>query len=157
LQEAELSTLTVQYPCLPATSPEIRNKLIVAQQKLMMGEQVPIQTDHVIHGGMYARTVTMPPNTVLIGAHIKRATLVITVGSAKVLVGRDWADVDGYQVLPASADRKQIFISRGPFVITMLFPTQAKTVEEAEAEFTDEAELLLSRKQDLNSITITGE
>jgi hypothetical protein len=72
-------------------------------------------------------------------------------------VGEDWADVDGYGVLPAQAGRKQIFVSKGPFIITMLFPTTAKTVEEAEEHFTDETHLLLSRKQDLNTVTITGE
>jgi hypothetical protein len=133
------------------------DKLAIVQERMLEQEQVPIATQHLIHGGMYVRTITMPPNVVLIGAHIKRPTVVITVGSARVLVGKDWADVDGYQVLPASAHRKQIFVSRGPFVITMMFPSAAKTIEEAEAEFTDEAELLLSRKQDFNTIVITGE
>ena len=83
--------------------------------------------------------------------------MVITVGSASVLVGKEWMDVEGYRVLPASANRKQAFRSRGAFIITMLFPTDAKTVEEAEREFTDEFELLLSHRQDLNTVTITGE
>ena len=134
------------------------DKMTRAQDLLMKVEQARIKTDHVIHGGMYARTITMPPQVALIGALIKRSTIVITVGSGRVLVGRDWADIDGYQVLPATKGRKQIFISRGPLVITMLFPTSAKTVEEAEKEFTDEAELLLSRRQDeMNSYVITGE
>ena len=107
---------------------------------------------------MYARTITMPPDTIAIGTLIKVPTLVITVGSAKVLVGDQWVDVDGYSVLPASANRKQIAISRGPFIVTMLFPTSAKTVEEAENEFTDETHLLLSRKQEgMNTAMITGE
>jgi hypothetical protein len=39
----------------------------------------------------------------------------------------------------------------------MLFPTKAKTVEEAEAEFTDEADRLLSRHQEFQDlVTITG-
>ena len=150
--------LAVQYPALPATSPEIIELLGKAQALCMKREQTPIKTDHVIHAGMYARTITMPPETLLIGALIKIPTIVITVGSARVLVGRDWADVDGYQVLPGSKNRKQIFVSRGPFVVTMIFPTSAKTVEEAEAEFTEENSLLLSRKQDdMNSVVITGE
>jgi hypothetical protein len=74
-----------------------------------------------------------------------------------VLVGDEWQCVDGYRVLPASAGRKQVFVSRGAFLITMLFPTKAKSVEEAESEFTDETHLLLSRKQDLNTVVITGE
>ena len=151
-----MSALAIPFPCLPPTAPDIIEKLTLAQTKLLEREQVAILTEHVIHAGIYSRTITMPPNTVLIGAHIKRPTIVITVGSAKVLVGKDWADVDGYQVLPASAGRKQIFISRGPFVITMIFPTSAKTVSEAEAEFTDEHELLLSHTQE-NAVVITGE
>lgn len=151
------AALTLPFPALPPTAPEVLEKLFIAQSRLLDAEQVPIQTDHVIHGGMYARTVTIPPGVLLIGALIKRPTVVITVGSALVLVGKDWAEVDGYQVLPGSANRKQMVVSRGPCVVTMIFPTSAKTVEEAEAEFTDEADLLLSRKQDLNSVVITGE
>jgi hypothetical protein len=99
----------------------------------------------------------MPPGVVLMGALIKRPTLVIVVGTAHVYVGDKWERLAGYKVLPASANRKQIFVSVSPVVITMIFPTSAKTVEEAEAEFTDEAELLLSRRQDCNTVTVTGE
>jgi hypothetical protein len=60
-------------------------------------------------------------------------------------------------VIPASAGRKQVFVSRSTVTITMLFPTLARTVEEAEAEFTDEAAGLLSRRQDANTVVITGE
>ena len=152
-----MSDLAVQFPCLPPTLVEVLDKLNLAQEKLLSADQVPIKTDHVIHGGLYSRTITMPPDVVLIGALIKVPTIVITVGSALVLSGSDWATIDGYQVLPASAKRKQVFISRGPLIITMIFPTSAKTVEDAEAEFTNECELLLSRRQDLNTVTITGE
>ncbi len=121
-------------------------------------EECAILTEHVLHAGMYSRTITMQPNTVLVGALIKVPTIVITVGHAKVLVGKDWADVDGYRVLPAQAGRKQLFVSIGPLIITMIFPTSAKTASEAEAEFTDECELLLSRRYpDLNTVINTGE
>ena len=107
---------------------------------------------------MYSRTIIMPPETPLIGALIKIPTLVITVGSGKVFVNGKWQDVNGYQVIPGCAGRKQAFFSIGPLIITMVFPTKARTVEEAEAEFTDEAHLLLSRRQDeMNTVTITGE
>jgi hypothetical protein len=157
LPEPALSSLVVFTPSLPATEPDVLEKIIAAQDICMKREQVPIKTDHVIHAGMYARTITMPPDALLVGTMIKIPTLVITVGAAKVLVGNDWADVDGYQVLPGSAQRKQIFVSRGPFIVTMLFPTSAKTVEDAEREFTDEFDLLLSHRQDFNTVTITGE
>jgi hypothetical protein len=153
-----MSALATIFPALPPTAPDVMAKIVAAQERCLQREQVLIKTDHVIHAGMYARTITMPPDVALIGTLIKRATTVITVGSATVLVGEEWADVDGYQVLPASAHRKQVFVSRGPFIVTMIFPTSAKTVEEAEKDFTDESESLLSRKQDdMNTVVITGE
>ena len=56
----------------------------------------------------------------------------------------------------ARAGRKQIFVTRKPTVITMIFRTDAQTVEQAEAEFTDEAELLMSRQSDSDLVLITG-
>lgn len=120
--------------------------------------QVPIVTEHLLHAGMYARTITLPPWTRLIGCHVKRPTTVITVGNGLVSVGRNIQEVRGYRVLPGSAGRKQVFVTLdGPLIITAIFPTEAKTVEEAEREFTEEYDLLLSHEQDLNTVLITGE
>ena len=143
---------------LVETELEVIEYLTSAQNEMLKEEQVPIFTEHVLHGGMYARTITMPPWTRLIGAYIKVPTIVVTVGEGLVSVGMKARWVRGYQVIAGSAKRKQAFVTLGqPLVITAMFPTQAKTVAEAEAEFTDEAELLLSRRQDLNKITITEE
>src|SRR6185312_1838312 len=143
---------------LAPTKPELVERLTEAQNAFLKLPQADIFTQHLLHGGMYARTITMPPNLALIGAHIKVPTIVITVGSGKVRLNEGLADIQGYQVLPASANRKQIFVSHdGPLIITAIFPTDAKTVEEAEREFTDEYELLMSNWQDLNEVVITGE
>lgn len=131
------------------------DKLDEAQGVCFQREQIPLVTEHVLHAGMYARTVTMPPNALLIGTLIKIPTLVITVGQAMVLVGEEWAEVNGYRVIPALAHRKQMFRSIGPFIITMLFPTDARNVEDAEAAFTAETALLLSRRQNFSTVTIT--
>jgi hypothetical protein len=152
-----VSALSIPIPVLPPTAPGIIRKLCEVQLVEMGKEQLPLYTEHLIHAGMYSRTVTMPPNARLIGALIKIPTMVIVVGCASVLVGAEKVEINGYAVLPASAGRKQVFESKGPVIITMIFPTQAKTVQDAEVEFTDEAELLLSRRQDLNKITITEE
>jgi hypothetical protein len=137
--------------------PELIDHLKKKQVEFFDQEQPPFFMQHLIHGGMYARTLTMPPGTWLIGAHLRVPTIVVTVGTGWVHIGTGWAEVMGHKVVDGAAGRKQVFVADGPLVITMLFPTQAKTVEEAEAEFTDEAELLLSRRQDLNSTVITGE
>jgi hypothetical protein len=49
-------------------------------------------------------------------------------------------------VIQASAGRKQIYVTTEPTEITMVFPSSAKTVEEAEDEFSDESANLLSRR-----------
>jgi len=152
-----LSAISVAVPLVPPTAPEFIRKLCEVQLVEMEKEQLPIYTEHVIHAGMYSRTVTMPPNSRLIGALIKIPTMVIVVGCASVLVGAEKVEIQGYAVLPASAGRKQVFESKGPVIITMIFPTKARTIEEAEMEFTSECELLLSRRQDLNSVIITEE
>jgi hypothetical protein len=46
-------------------------------------------------------------------------------------------------------------VSRSPVLITMMFPTKARTIEEAEREFTDDADRLLSRRQNANTVVIT--
>jgi hypothetical protein len=145
------------YPCLGATPPDVLNQIVALEEQLIGHEPMDVPTEHVIHAGVYARTIVMPAGMVLTGALMKRATLVIVTGSAEVLAGDEWVELEGYNVIPASAGRKQIFVSRTSVIITMLFPTQARTVEEAEAEFTDEAAALLSRRQDANAVVITEE
>ncbi|THF64465.1 hypothetical protein E6O51_03165 [Pseudothauera rhizosphaerae] len=116
--------------------------------------QVEIDTRHLFHAGMYARTIHIPAGVCLTGALIKRATLLIFSGRATVFAGGEVIDLIGYHVIPASAHRKQVFLAHEDTDLTMIFPTEAGTVEAAEAEFTDEAELLLSRRQGGNT---TGE
>lgn len=143
---------------LQPTAPDVIEDLTKYQTVMREGPQVPIVTEHLLHAGMYARTITLPPWTRLIGCHVKRPTTVITVGNGYVSVGRKMQLVRGYRVLPGSAGRKQAFLTKeSPLIITAIFPTEAKTVEEAEREFTDEYELLLSHEQDLNTVLITGE
>jgi hypothetical protein len=120
-------------------------------------EQTPIATHHLFHAGLYARTITIPAGVVLTGALIKRATVLILHGDVIVATGADHPVVYvGYHVLPASAHRKQAFIARADTHMTMLFATSAQDVHAAEAEFTDEADLLFSRNGE-NVVTITGE
>lgn len=130
-----------------------------ASERIREAEQIPIVTEHVLHGGMYARTITVPPKRVLEGAFIKVPSIVITVGCGAVLAGERFELFAGIQVRPASAGRKQIFVSADdqPLVITMIYATTAKTIEDAEAQFTDDADLLLSRQFDANIVVVTGE
>lgn len=119
--------------------------------------QTPIATHHLFHAGLYARTITIPEGVVLTGALIKRATVLILNGDASVATGDEAAiRFTGYNVLPASPNRKQAFVAHSDTQLTMLFATDAQDVAEAEEQFTDEADLLFSRRGE-NFITITGE
>jgi len=152
-----VNEVAVMGRMLPETPVAVVAQLRQMESALMGHEPVDVPTEHVIHAGMYARTIVMPAGHVLTGVLIKRPTLVIVTGAAAVLVGEEMVELAGYNVVPARAGRKQVFLSRTAVIITMLFPTQAKTVAEAEAEFTDETDLLLSRRQDANTVVITGE
>lgn len=120
--------------------------------------QVKIETEHFLHAGMYSRTIKIPKGVLLTGALIKIPTILIISGDAIVFMEGKPVRFKGYGVLQASAKRKQVFLAESDVHLTMIFPTNAKTVQEAEAEFTDEAHLLMSRKTDLdNSIIVTGD
>lgn len=116
------------------------------EEALLDSPQFEIPTEHVLHAGMYSRTVRIPAGVVITGALIKIATLLIVNGDVSVFTGGETLRLTGYHVIPASAGRKQAFIAHADTTLTMLFPSQAATVEQAEAEFTDEADLLLSRQ-----------
>ena len=105
-----------------------------------------ISTGHVLHAGMYARTVMIPAGTALTGALIKIATVQIVSGDVMVSLGDRAERLVGYHVLAGAAGRKQGFVAMKDTYLTMLFPTDAQTVEEAENQFTDEADQLLSRQ-----------
>lgn len=122
-----------------------------------LGDPVKLVTQHVLHAGLYSRTIRIPADVFIVGVRIKRTTVVIVQGDALVWLDDDAVRITGYAVLPAAAGRKQVFRALTETHVTMLFATSAATVEEAEREFTDEIEDLLSRRDDAdNEIIITG-
>lgn len=148
----------VARPSIPAMTPAAIDRVRLLEGERAALPQVPIRTAHLLHGGMYARTILVPAGVLITGTLIKVATVLIVKGDALIYVGDDRPlQVAGYAVLPASAGRKQAFVALGVVHLTMIFPTRAATVEEAEREFTDETDLLASRRDGLNDIVVTGE
>lgn len=117
------------------------------QEQMLKLPQVEVNTEHSLHGGIYSRTIRLAPETVLVGALIKIPTMLIISGRTKVFTGDGWIELDGYHVIPAQAGRKQVFVTQEETTITMIFRTDATTIEQAEEEFTDEHEALISRKE----------
>ncbi|MBW8461301.1 hypothetical protein [Acidovorax sp.] len=153
-----MTELVVAQSRIPAMSAQAIQRVRALEAVLLGLPQVPIATEHVLHGGMYARTICIPAGVVLTGAFIRIPTLLVFDGHATVNTGEDAAELQGYHVLAASAHRRQAFIAHADTRLTMVFATQAQTVAEAEDEFTDEAHLLFSRQPGaVNHINITGE
>lgn len=114
--------------------------------------QTELRFEHDLHAGMYARTMIVPELAddeacLITAVLIKIPTLVIYHGEALVYVGEAQPlRLSASGVIRAAAGRRQAFIAQSGFRLTMIFPTKATTVAEAEEEFTDEAHLLQSRR-----------
>ena len=120
--------------------------------------QIDVPTEHIIHGGMYSRTVVIPAGAVVTGVLIRVPTIIVVKGHCVVYIGDEAVEVQGYKVLAASAHRKQACMAFEDTTWTMIFTTDASTIVEAEDQFTDEPELLMSRQDgSMNTINITGE
>lgn len=148
--------LPAQRTALPAMSVATVGKVREFEHVNAAREQVPIVTRHLIHGGSYARTIVIPQGVALTGALIKRPTILIFEGDALVVTGDEPIRLTGFHVIPASAHRKQAFFAYSDTNLTMIFATDAKDIDTAEREFTDEAEWLMSRSGE-NIVDITGE
>ena len=133
-------------------------KLNQAHEIISSCPQVEILTEHLIHGGMYARTVRRGAGIVAVGSVILRATILIVNGPCSMLVDGRRIDLTGYNVIPGLAGRKSFSLTHGDVEMTMIYPTSARTVEEAENEIFAEADQLMSRKDGSNDqVTITGQ
>lgn len=140
-----------------AMPPAVLDRVRQIEGQLATMEQVEIHTEHILHAGLYTRTITIPKGVMLTGAQIKIPTLLILSGHAMAFTGDGWCELEGFHRIPASAGRKQIFVALADTHLSMSFPTAATTVEQAEREFTDEAEILMSRNGCASTVIITGE
>jgi hypothetical protein len=104
--------------------------------------QVAFITEHLLHAGMYTRTVRLPPRTICTAVLITPATVLITLGDLDVWSNEELTHVRGYNVIPGGAGRKIAFVTYSEVCMSMLFPCTAKTVDEAQRQFTNEHELL---------------
>jgi len=133
-------------------------KVRLVQNAMLELPQVDLPVHHILHGGLYLRSLVIPAGVAIAGAFIQVPTTLVVSGNVTVYANDQAYEIDGYQVLVASAGRKQVFVAHADTNMTMTFATDAKTVEDAENEFTSEPELLASRRhENLNTTIITGE
>ncbi len=131
---------------LSGMSPEAISVVRRLEDEAMKLPQIPIRTEHSLHAGMYGRTIHIPAGVMITGVVIRIPTILVFAGDAIVYTADGAERWIGYRVINAPAFRKQAFVAQENTFLTMLFPTSAETVEEAESEFTEETGRLLSRR-----------
>ena len=112
---------------------------------LMTQPQVDVQTQHLVHAGMYARTIFVPAGTALTGAQTKLANVSIVSGDITVTTDSGPQRLTGYHVLPADSGFKRAGFAHDDTWWTTLWPTEKTDIEAIEDEMTDEAALLQTR------------
>ena len=152
------TSLSINGHSIPAVPQHLLEKLNKLESAIRPYENTfQVEMEHVLHAGMYARTSRIAPGMLAINILIKVPTVVIFHGHGWFLVGEKWQEYEGYNVVPAESGRKNICITLEETEITMIFPTNAKTIEEAENEMSDEAENLLTRRSEkAGKMVITG-
>jgi hypothetical protein len=150
-------SLQVIQKALQPTTKEALDWLDGINQEILKYEQCLVHTRHLIHGGMYARTIILSADTKMVGSIILKPTILVVHGTTSVLSGNDRIELEGYSVLAGESGRKQFFWTHSQVEMTMLVATSAKTVEDAENEVFGEADLLISRRDGSDSCIITGE
>ena len=133
------------------------NKVREIEAMCMTLPQIFIETTHDFHAGMYARTIKIPAGCLLTGTLMKVETILVLNGAGNLFTGNDVVPISGHYVFKGGAGRKQVFYATTDTYATMLFPTESTTVEEAEEEFTDEADKLLSRWQTPENYLLKGD
>lgn len=107
--------------------------------------EVEIPCEQHLHAGFYSRTIFIPKDTVAVGVTILKDTQLVISGHVLMNDGTHVVEIEGYRVLECKAGRAQIARTLKDTYMTMSFATDAKTIREAEDEFTDEPEQLLTR------------
>ncbi len=143
---------------IPAMSNGAIDKVNALADETKKLPQIHIPHHHMLHGGMYARSIMLPAGVVLTGLLIKVPTILIISGQLYIYSETGTTELSGYHVLAGAAHRKSAFCAVIDTSMTMLFATKAKTVKEAEDELTDEVAELMSRMDPATNHTmITGE
>ena len=151
-----MNAIALANNALPTMSDEAISKVNALRDFALTLDQAEFETSHVLHAGMYARTMTLPAGHFVVGSLLRVQTIVIFQGDAHVFTGESTVRLTGYHVIPAEAFRKQVFTAVGDCYITAIHATQAQSVKEAEDEATCESECLLSRRPGATNILNDG-
>lgn len=125
-------------------SPEAVREL---ERHMMQLPQVDLSTEHVVHGGMCARTILIPAGTVLTGALTNCDNICVMQGDISVTTDDGTVRLTGFHVLPAQAGFKRAGWAHSDTYWTTVWPTQLTDIAAIEDEMTSESSLLQTRRE----------
>lgn len=144
-----MSSIQLAQETIPTMSVQSIERVRQLETEMFHLPQAKIETTHTFHAGTYARTIKIPAGVAITGVLIKIQTVLIVSGNVIMFTEDGSKELHGYHVFSAAAGRKQAFVAIANTYLTMFFATNAKTIEEAEQEFTDEAHLLITRREEV--------
>jgi hypothetical protein len=122
----------------------------------LLGErpQVDLLTTHVLSGGIYARTIIIPPGVSLVGATHNRDHINILQGDITVTTDVGMKRLVGHHVLPTKAGMKRIGYAHSETVWTTLVYTTETELDKIEDEITPESNKLQTRTLTLPEMSL---
>jgi len=128
-------------------APEMVHEL---ELELLKQPQVDLSTQHVVHGGMCARTIFIPAGTVLTGALTNCDNICVIHGDITVTTDEGTRQLTGFHVLPARAGFKRAGWTHADTYWTTLFVTDKTEIADIEREMTDEHEMLQTQRNGIS-------
>ena len=116
------------------------------ESELLGLPQVDLSTTHLVHGGMYARTILIPGGTLLTGALTEMDNICVLYGDITVTTDKGTQHLQGFNVLPAKAGAKRAGIAHADTWWTTLIPTELTDIEAIEDSMTSESDRLHTRR-----------
>lgn len=138
----EAAGLPASGGALPSQSAGTVARIAEAGELARSFPQETLRLEHEFWAGLYARTLFVPKGVMITGVCIRIPTLLIVSGDVLALGDAGFERFTGYRVLRGQAGRRALFVAVEDTAMTMLFATRARTLDEAEREFTDTPEEL---------------
>lgn len=132
---------------LQSTSAEGKQRLARLREVMETLPPVHLPTIQKLYAGCYSRTLFIPAGSVVESVEIKCPTQLVVIGHARFSDGDHTTEVNGAQVFTGLPWRKGACYAISDVVTVMFFASNAKTFAEAEREFTNEVDDLLTSKE----------
>ena len=131
--------------------PKVKDPVLALQGELGKLPQVDLQTAHLTHGGMYARTIFIPAGVALTGAKTNIANICIVSGDITVSTDTGVVRLTGYHVIPANAGFRRAGFAHADTYWTTLLHTEMDDLQAIEDAMTDQSATLQTRTLAISS------